>query len=72
MPGNLTYDEAAACMEGAFYAASGILGLKPTAGQKALVFGANRKPSVHSYVQFFKILWSVYYGCMALLKIVTW
>src|SRR5436190_15099339 len=36
----LTYDEAAACLEGAFYAASVIMGLNPTAGQKALVFGA--------------------------------
>src|SRR6185295_4307344 len=34
MPVNISYDEAAACLEGAFYAASVILGLKPTAGQK--------------------------------------
>ena len=36
MPTNITYDEAAACLEGAFYAASLIMGLKPAAGQKAL------------------------------------
>src|SRR5258705_1820051 len=40
MPANITYDAAAACLEGAFYAASVIMGLKPTAGQKALVYGA--------------------------------
>jgi NADPH:quinone reductase-like Zn-dependent oxidoreductase len=56
MPANLTYDEAAACLEGAFYAASGILGLKPRAGQKALVYGATGAIG-SSYVQFLK-----YYG----------
>lgn len=40
MPHNLTYDQAAACVEGAFYAAYGINRLKPKAGQKALVNGA--------------------------------
>ena len=29
MPGNLDYEQAAACLEGAFYAASGINQLKP-------------------------------------------
>jgi NADPH:quinone reductase-like Zn-dependent oxidoreductase len=40
IPGNLTYDQAAACLEGAFYAATGLNQLKPKAGQKALVIGA--------------------------------
>ncbi|MDP4265405.1 MAG: NAD(P)-dependent alcohol dehydrogenase [Bacteroidota bacterium] len=56
MPGSITYDEAAACLEGAYYAASVILGLKPAAGQKALVFGATGAIG-SSYVQFLK-----YYG----------
>jgi len=56
LPVNKTYDEAAACLEGAFYAASVIMGLKPTAGQKALVFGATGAIG-SSYVQFLK-----YYG----------
>ena len=55
MPGNLTYDEAAACLEGAFYA-SWIIRLKPTKGQKALVYGATGAIG-SSYVQFLK-----YYG----------
>src|SRR6185295_18045631 len=55
-PANITYDEAAACLEGAFYAASVIMGLKPTAGQKALVYGATGAIG-SSYVQFLK-----YYG----------
>jgi NADPH:quinone reductase-like Zn-dependent oxidoreductase len=40
IPDNLGYEEAAACCEGAFYAAFGIKHLKPAAGQKALVYGA--------------------------------
>jgi NADPH:quinone reductase-like Zn-dependent oxidoreductase len=40
MPDNLDYEQAAACLEGTFYAASGINQLKPKAGQKALVYGA--------------------------------
>jgi NADPH:quinone reductase-like Zn-dependent oxidoreductase len=56
MPPNITYDEAAACMEGAFYAASVIIGLKPVIGQKALVYGATGAIG-SSYVQFLK-----YYG----------
>jgi len=53
MPGNITYDQAAACLEGAFYAASGIIQLKPKAGQKALVYGATGAIG-SSYVQFLK------------------
>jgi NADPH:quinone reductase-like Zn-dependent oxidoreductase len=53
LPSNLGYDEAAACLEGAFYAASVILGLKPTAGQKALVYGATGAIG-SSYVQFLR------------------
>ena len=40
MPGNMNYEQAAGCVEATFYAASGILKIKPTAGQKALVYGA--------------------------------
>ncbi len=56
IPGNITYEQAAACQEGAFYAASYINYLKPAAGQKALVFGATGAIGT-SYVQFLK-----YYG----------
>lgn len=56
MPGNLDYEHAAACLEGTFYAASGINQLKPKAGQKALVYGATGAIG-SAYVQFFK-----YYG----------
>ena len=56
MPDNLDYEQAAACLEGAFYAASGINQLKPKAGEKALVYGATGAIG-SSYVQFFK-----YYG----------
>src|ERR1044072_2283394 len=37
MPPHITYDEAAACLEGAFYAAAQVNPLKPTPGQKAMV-----------------------------------
>ncbi|SRR5258706_594061 len=53
MAGNLTYDQAAACLEGAFYAASVAVPLKPRAGQKALVFGATGAIG-SSYVQYLK------------------
>ena len=56
LPSNITYDEAAACLEGAFYAAAVIMPMKPTAGQKALVYGATGAIG-SSYVQFLK-----YYG----------
>jgi NADPH:quinone reductase-like Zn-dependent oxidoreductase len=56
MPDNLDYEQAAACLEGTFYAASGINQLKPKAGQKALVYGAAGAIG-SAYVQFFK-----YYG----------
>jgi NADPH:quinone reductase-like Zn-dependent oxidoreductase len=56
MPANITYEQAAACLEGAYYAAMGIFQLKPKAGQKALVFGATGAIG-SAYVQFFK-----YYG----------
>ena len=40
MPNNITYEQAAGCLEGTYYAAAGLNYLKPTAGQKALVYGA--------------------------------
>jgi NADPH:quinone reductase-like Zn-dependent oxidoreductase len=39
-PEDLSYEDAAACIEGAFYAQGGIRYLNPKAGQKALVIGA--------------------------------
>lgn len=56
IPYNLTYGQAAACLEGAFYAFSGLNSLNPKAGQKALVYGATGAIG-SSYVQFLK-----YYG----------
>jgi NADPH:quinone reductase-like Zn-dependent oxidoreductase len=56
MPGNITYDQAAACLEGTYYAATGITQLTPSAGQKALVYGATGAIG-SAYVQFLK-----YYG----------
>jgi NADPH:quinone reductase-like Zn-dependent oxidoreductase len=55
-PENVTYDEAVACIEGAFYALSAIKGMKPVAGQTALVIGATGAIG-SSFVQFLK-----YYG----------
>lgn len=40
MPANMNYEEAAGCVEATFYAASGITKIKPSPGQKALVYGA--------------------------------
>lgn len=56
MPGNLDYEQAAACLEGSFYAASGLNQIKPKAGEKALVYGATGAIGT-AYVQFLK-----YYG----------
>jgi NADPH:quinone reductase-like Zn-dependent oxidoreductase len=56
MPDNITYEQAAACLEGTYYAVAGINYLKPTAGQKALVYGATGAIG-SADVQFFK-----YYG----------
>jgi NADPH:quinone reductase-like Zn-dependent oxidoreductase len=53
MPLNVTYDEAAACLEGAFYAAVQTNAVKPKPGQKALVYGATGAIG-SSYVQFLK------------------
>lgn len=52
-PANVTYEQAAACLEGAFYAMSGIQLIKPRAGQNALVIGATGAIG-SSYVQFLK------------------
>ena len=52
MPFNLTYEQAAACLEGAVYAGGGYaFKLKP--GQKAMVYGATGAIGT-SYVQFLK------------------
>jgi NADPH:quinone reductase-like Zn-dependent oxidoreductase len=56
MPGNITYEQAAACLEGAYYAVIGINQIKPSAGQKALVYGATGAIG-SAHVQFLK-----YYG----------
>lgn len=40
MPGNISYEEAAACIEGAFYAHNLVENIKPVARQNALVYGA--------------------------------
>ncbi len=53
IPDNITYDQAAACVEGAFYALNGIKMVNPKAGQKALVNGATGAIG-SSVVQFFK------------------
>jgi NADPH:quinone reductase-like Zn-dependent oxidoreductase len=55
-PHNLDYEQAAACLEGTFYASSSIQHVKPKAGQKALVYGATGAIG-SAYVQLFK-----YYG----------
>jgi len=52
-PSNLTYEEVAACLEGAFYALCAVQLLKPKAGHKVLVYGATGAIG-SSYVQFFK------------------
>lgn len=52
MPSNLSYDEAAACLEGAVYAGGG-QGFKLKPGQKAMVYGATGAIG-SSYVQFLK------------------
>ena len=56
MPSNVTYLEAAACLEGAVYAAAQINFLQPKQGQKALVYGATGAIGL-AYVQFL-----AYYG----------
>ena len=56
MPPGIAYDEAAACLEGACYAAAQIKPLQPKPGQKALVIGATGAIG-SSYVQYLK-----YYG----------
>jgi NADPH:quinone reductase-like Zn-dependent oxidoreductase len=56
IPCSLRYEEAAACLEGAFYAAAQVNPVKPKPGQKALVYGATGAIG-SSYVQFLK-----YYG----------
>ncbi len=53
MPANITYDEAAACLEGTFYAAAQFNSLKPKTVQKALVYGATGAIG-SAYVQFLK------------------
>lgn len=56
LPNKLSYDEAAACLEGCFYAATYVNHMKINAGQKALVFGATGAIG-SAYLQILK-----YYG----------
>jgi NADPH:quinone reductase-like Zn-dependent oxidoreductase len=53
IPENVNYDEAAACLEGAFYALEVVNMVNPGAGQKALVIGATGAIG-SSTVQFLK------------------
>ena len=53
MPGNVTYEEAAACIEGAFYALAVINKVNPTPGQKVLVIGGTGAIG-SSAIQFLK------------------
>jgi NADPH:quinone reductase-like Zn-dependent oxidoreductase len=53
MPRNVTYQQAVACLEGAFYALCTIQKIKPRAGQKALVIGGTGAIG-SSFVQFLK------------------
>lgn len=53
IPANLSYEQAAACLEGSFYAAAGIGHLDPKPGQKALVYGATGAIG-SAYLQYFK------------------
>jgi NADPH:quinone reductase-like Zn-dependent oxidoreductase len=56
MPAKISFEEAAACLEGAVYAAIQIIPLNPKPGQKALVYGATGAIGT-AYLQFLK-----YYG----------
>jgi NADPH:quinone reductase-like Zn-dependent oxidoreductase len=56
IPDDLDYEVAAACPEGTFYAASGLIQLKPQTGQNAMVYGATGAIG-SAYVQLLK-----YYG----------
>ncbi len=53
IPGNISYEHAAACIEGAFYALNGIQHARPGPEHKALIYGATGAIG-SSYVQFFK------------------
>lgn len=56
IPGNLTFTEAAACIEGAVYAINSVNTMQPAAGKKALVYGATGAIGTAA-IQFLK-----YYG----------
>ena len=60
MPDNITYEQAAACLEGAFYAASGIMQLKPKGRAKSACVWCN---GCHWFIlcSVFKILWCLCY-----------
>ena len=52
-PSNTNYDEAVACIEGAFYALSAVNKMKPVAGQNALVIGGTGAIG-SAFIQFLK------------------
>ena len=52
-PINTNYDEAVACIEGAFYALSAVRKMKPVAGQNALVIGGTGAIG-SAFIQFLK------------------
>ena len=51
MPESMTFQQAAACLEGSFYATTAILHIKPVSGQNALVYGATGAIG-SAYVQY--------------------
>jgi len=53
MPAGISYEDAAACLEGVVYASAMIRAFKPRPGQKALVYGASGAIGV-AYVQLLK------------------
>jgi NADPH:quinone reductase-like Zn-dependent oxidoreductase len=53
IPASMTFEEASACLEGAFYASIPIISLKPNSGQTAMVYGATGAIGT-AYLQFLR------------------